>query len=68
MFKITPLRTEQSFTLQLCGQLTEEYLPALEMLLSAKPDVLSAPSLDRANVTFVDRAYSQAAHSPPKLS
>jgi ABC-type transporter Mla MlaB component len=56
MLKITPIRTEQSFTLQLCGQLTEDYVPALEMLLSAKPDALSAPSLDLANVTFVDRA------------
>lgn len=29
--------------------------PALDMLLSAKPDALSGPSLDLANVTFVDR-------------
>src|SRR5690348_6103951 len=56
MLKITPIRTEQSFILQLCGQLTEEYVPALETLLSAKPDALSTPSLDLTNVTFVDRA------------
>jgi ABC-type transporter Mla MlaB component len=56
LLKITPIRTEQSFTLQLCGQLTEEHIPVLDMLLSAKPETLSAPSLDLANVSFVDRA------------
>jgi hypothetical protein len=34
----------------------EEYVPSLNMLLAAKPDAFSAPSLDLANVTFVDRA------------
>jgi hypothetical protein len=56
MFKITPIRTEQSFTLQLCGQLTGEYVPILDLLMSANPEALSAPCLDLANVTFVDRA------------
>ena len=52
MLKITPTRESQNcFKVQLCGQLTKEYIPEIERLLSGE----GAASLDLANVTFVDR-------------
>ena len=54
MLKITTTKKEtQSLTVHLCGQLTGEYVPELEKVLSAG----TAPqiALDMSNVTFVDR-------------
>jgi ABC-type transporter Mla MlaB component len=56
MLKITPMRNEKSFGLELSGNFTEEYLPEIERLLREEPTGLSAVSLDLANVTLVDRA------------
>lgn len=56
MLKITPTReSEKSFTVKLCGQLTKEYLPEVERLLSAEGGASHTTALDLANVTFVDR-------------
>jgi ABC-type transporter Mla MlaB component len=56
VLKITPIRdNETSFKIRLCGQLTEEYLPEIERLLSEKRATPAGKSLDLANVTFVDR-------------
>lgn len=56
MLKITPSQeTERSFKVRLCGQLTKEYLPEVERLLSGEGAASPARSLDLANVTFVDR-------------
>jgi hypothetical protein len=43
---------DASVKIRLCGQLTKEYLPEIERLLSEKP---TATSIDLGNVTFVDR-------------
>jgi len=52
VLKITPTReSEKPVKVSLCGQLTKEYLPEVERLLSGEPGA----SLDLANVTFVDR-------------
>jgi ABC-type transporter Mla MlaB component len=56
VLKIIPNRNEKSFKLQLCGRLTEEYLPEIERLLAEEPIAPSTRSLDLADVTFVDRA------------
>lgn len=54
MLKITPKREDKSFRVQLCGQLTREYVPEIERLLAAEAGA-EGVSLDLANVTFVDR-------------
>ncbi len=52
MLKITPNReNEKLLKVRLCGQLTKEYLPELDRLLTGE----SGASLDLSNVTFVDR-------------
>jgi hypothetical protein len=56
VLKIIPIRNDKSFKLQLCGRLTEEYLPEIERLLTEQPIVPPIRSLDLADVTFVDRA------------
>ena len=57
MLKITPIRENQlSLKIRLCGQLTAEYLPEIERLLTEKPSTLATTSLNLENVTFVDRA------------
>jgi len=56
VLKIIPVRNQKSLKLQLCGRLTEEYLPEIERLLAEEPIAHSARSLDLADVTFVDRA------------
>jgi hypothetical protein len=54
VLKISPTReSEESFKVRLCGQLTKEYLPELQRLLSGES--AASQSLDLANVTFVDR-------------
>ena len=56
MLKITPTREgEKSFKVRLCGQLTKEYIPEVERLLSGEGAASQTQSLDLANVTFVDR-------------
>ena len=56
MLKITPTRNnENSLKIQLCGQLTKEYLPEIERLLNEEGSASPTMSLDLANVTFVDR-------------
>ena len=56
MLKITPTREGgKSFKVQLCGQLTKEYIPEVERLLSDEGTASQTRSLDLANVTFVDR-------------
>ena len=57
MLKITSLReSENCLRIRLAGQLTGEYTPEIECLLSQKPAGSSRVCLDLANVTFVDRA------------
>ena len=57
MLKITSLRdSENCLRIRLAGQLTKEYVPEIEYLLSQKPAELSRVCLDLENVTFVDRA------------
>jgi ABC-type transporter Mla MlaB component len=56
MLKITPTReNETSFKVRLCGQLTKEYIPEVERLLSEEGKTAQTTSIDLANVTFVDR-------------
>jgi ABC-type transporter Mla MlaB component len=56
MLKITPTReNETSFKVRLCGQLTKEYIPEVERLLSEEGKAGQTTSIDLANVTFVDR-------------
>ena len=55
VLKITTTRNEpNSMTVYLCGQLTGEYIPELEIALN--PDAAPQIALDMSNVTFVDRA------------
>jgi ABC-type transporter Mla MlaB component len=56
VLKITPTReSENSFKVRLCGQLTKEYLPELQRVLSGEGAASPSTSLDLSNVTFVDR-------------
>ena len=55
MLKISPTREETSLKVRLCGQLTKEYLPEVERLLTSEADAGSTLSIDLSNVTFVDR-------------
>lgn len=55
MLKITPTRADKAFKVQLCGQLTKEYVPEIERLLDGEAASSDVVSLDLANVTFVDR-------------
>jgi ABC-type transporter Mla MlaB component len=56
VLKITPTReSEKSLRVRLCGQLTKEYIPEVERLLSGEGAAHQSTSLDLANVTFVDR-------------
>jgi hypothetical protein len=56
VLKITPTRESgSSFRVRLCGQLTKEYIPEVERLLSNEGSTSQTTSLDLANVTFVDR-------------
>ena len=56
MLKISPTQeNEKSFKVRLCGQLTKEYLPEVERLLTNEGAASEVKSIDLANVTFVDR-------------
>jgi hypothetical protein len=53
VLKITTTESEaKNRTVHLCGQLTGEYVPELEKVLSPDTDRIT---LDMSNVTFVDR-------------
>jgi hypothetical protein len=56
VLKITPTQEgENSFKVRLCGQLTKEYLPEVERMLTGDGTEGQAVALDLENVTFVDR-------------
>ena len=57
VLKITTLRENaKSLRVQLCGQLTGEYVSELERALSPGNTDVENVALDLSNVTFVDRA------------
>ena len=54
MLKITPTREENAgLKVQLCGQLTKEYIPEIERLLVSEGVPAQKVALDLSNVTFV---------------
>jgi anti-anti-sigma regulatory factor len=56
VLKITTVRENpKSLRVHLCGQLTGEYVPELERVLSNEPSGAGNVALDLSNVTFVDR-------------
>jgi hypothetical protein len=56
VLKITTVREPpNSLRVQLCGQLTGEYVPELEKTMSAGNADIEKLAFDLSNVTFVDR-------------